>query len=106
MCVVKQQCPAVLLLWHPGSLRGGCGHRVPGAQHRRSSSAATLEQPYLYARAQVQGIPVVAFDVGGVGEMLNTSAAADIIVAEPTAEALAAKLAQVPVALVLPVLAP
>ena len=50
---------------------------------------------HVHTPAQVQGIPVVAFDVGGVGEMLNTTAAADIIVAEPTAEALAAKLAEV-----------
>jgi hypothetical protein len=42
--------------------------------------------------AQVEGIPLLAFDIGGIHEMLDFDSHSDVIVYEPTVEALVTKL--------------
>lgn len=41
---------------------------------------------------QVKGVPLIAFDVGGVGEMLHYSEHEDVIVMDSSATSLAKKL--------------
>ena len=41
---------------------------------------------------QVKGVPLISFDVGGIGEMLEYAEHGDVIVMESTAKALSQKL--------------
>ena len=41
---------------------------------------------------QVKGVPLISFDVGGIGEMLEYAEHEDVMVMESTAEALSQKL--------------
>lgn len=45
-----------------------------------------------HALLQVKGVPLITFDVGGVGEMLQYSEHEDVIVMDSTAKSLASKL--------------
>ncbi|CAL8462880.1 g2414 [Coccomyxa elongata] len=50
--------------------------------------------PYVLAEAAVKQIPLVAFDVGGIYEMLDFSTNAEAVVLQPTLEGLTAKLTE------------
>ena len=41
---------------------------------------------------QVKGVPLISFDVGGIGEMLEYAEHEDVIVMESSAKALSQKL--------------
>ena len=58
------------------------------AEQGKPSAAFCMTQLDL----QVKGVPLIAFDVGGVGEMLHYSEHEDVIVMDSSAKSLASKL--------------
>ena len=60
--------------------------------HKRGSFMRGLCSNCQAAALQVKQIPLVAFDVGGIYEMLDFDANAEAVVLEPTLKGLTAKL--------------